>query len=185
MAKIDLITPELVREFLDYDPSSGDFIYKFRSADSFTDFHQSSERKAKSYNTRYGGKTPYYSFVDGYAYISLQNQKCKAHRLAWMHVYGDIPQGIEIDHINGNKSDNRISNLRLATRSENCRNSKLSPLNTSGSKGVSWNKARNKWTAQIKINGRQKHLGVFKNVEDAKSAYAIAAVASYGEFARF
>jgi hypothetical protein len=99
-----------------------------------------------------------------------------------MLAYGEFPE-MSIDHINGIKTDNRLQNLRLATKSQNALNSKRHKDNTSGYKGVSWNKRLAKWGARITINGKYKHIGLFKNVEDAASAYAAAAYMHHGEFA--
>jgi hypothetical protein len=94
------------------------------------------------------------------------------------------PHGMDIDHINGDGLDNRWSNLRLATRAENIRNSRTKATNTSGFKGVSWHKRDRKWQAHIKINGRSKNLGLFEAPEDAHAAYVAAAQKYHGEFAR-
>jgi len=87
----------------------------------------------------------------------------------------------EIDHINGDKLDNRRENLRSATRSQNMMNSGKPKNNTSGHKGVSWH--RNKWEARIIINGKKKHLGCFEDKEEAAKAYKEAAEKYFGEFA--
>lgn len=88
------------------------------------------------------------------------------------------------DHINGNKLDNRRANLRICTNAQNCRNRTINTNNTSGYKGVSWNKANKKWTAYIKLNWKLVFLGNFVNKEDAAIAYDKAAQELYGEFAR-
>jgi AP2 domain len=87
------------------------------------------------------------------------------------------------DHINHNGLDNRFSNLRPATVSQNQGNKKKQKNNTSGYKGVSWDKRRNKWQVYIKINGKQKHLGYYDDIEDAKAAYDKSAKELFGEFA--
>jgi hypothetical protein len=92
--------------------------------------------------------------------------------------------GIEIDHINGNGLDNRRANLRLCTRAENSWNRGLQSNNSSGYKGVCWNKRRKKWMAGIKVDGKSKHLGLFLKAEDAARAYNKAAKKQYGDFAR-
>ena len=88
-----------------------------------------------------------------------------------------------IDHINNDPSDNRWKNLRPATKSQNQMNVKRIKSNTSGHKGVTWSKASQKWRASIKANGKQFHLGVFEQIEDAVRAYADAAARLHGEFA--
>jgi len=91
----------------------------------------------------------------------------------------------EIDHINGDKLDNRRENLRSATRSQNKMNSGKPKNNTSGYKGVCWYKRGNKWRAQIGINGKLKHLGYFEDKEEAAKAYKKAAEKYHGEFVRY
>lgn len=86
-------------------------------------------------------------------------------------ILGIIPSGLMPDHIDRNKLNNQRSNLRLVTRSQNYRNSGLSTRNTSGFRGVSWDKAREKWDARITVNGVQIHLGRFDNLAEASMAY--------------
>lgn len=105
----------------------------------------------------------------GYIVIGFDDQRCMAHRLAWLYVHGVLPT-TDLDHINRNKSDNRISNLRLVNRSQNMHNVNLRKHNSSGYNGVSWHKPRKKWRAYIFIDYRQKHLGLFNTVEDAIAA---------------
>lgn len=88
-----------------------------------------------------------------------------------------------VDHINGDKTDNRKSNLRVCSNSENLRNRGAQRNNTSGFKGVTFHKAANKWTASITANGSNNYLGLFKTPEEAHSAYCEAARAMHGEFA--
>ena len=92
-----------------------------------------------------------------------------AHRLAWFYVYGAWPNG-DLDHINGDKLDNRIANLREATRKQNMQNVRQHKHNTSGVKGVAWHSQRNKWRAYIFVDYRQIHLGLFDTKEAAAAA---------------
>jgi hypothetical protein len=101
---------------------------------------------------------------DGYRYIRVDRKQYLAHRIIWKLLYGEDPE--EIDHINGNRSDNRITNLRSVSRLENMRNRKRASDNTSGVTGVFWYKARSKWRATIS----QKILGNFNKFEDAVAA---------------
>jgi len=94
-----------------------------------------------------------------------------------------VPDGVEPDHIDGNKHNNLPANLRLATRSQNAMNRPKQANNTSGYKGVSWHKRSAKWGAAIQVNGKQKHLGLFESVIDAASAYNEAAEKYHGSFA--
>jgi hypothetical protein len=103
----------------------------------------------------------------------------------YMHrVIMKTPDGMETDHINGDYLDNRHENLRICTTSENQRNKRIQANNTSGYKGVCWDKKNKKWCAQIKCNGISKKLGRFENIFDAARSYDIAAKKLFGEFAR-
>ena len=109
---------------------------------------------------------------DAYGYIRIrvgEGRRYKAHRLAWLYVYGAFPKG-EIDHINGIKDDNRIANLRVATRSLNEQNKKPSKVNTSGTKGVDFIKASGRWRARITIDSKEILLGSFAQLSDAVNA---------------
>ena len=94
------------------------------------------------------------------------------------------PPGLQVDHINSNGLDNRRSNIRLASRSQNAHNQRRSCKNTSGFKGVLFDMARGKWRAQINLNGRHELIGCFCSAEAAFSAYSDAATRLHGEFAR-
>lgn len=94
------------------------------------------------------------------------------------------PEDMDVDHIFGRTLDNRSSQLRLATRAENCRNRRISSDNTSGFKGVSWHKKSRRWRARININGSDKYLGYYKTPEEAHDAYCVASEKYFGEFRR-
>ena len=111
---------------------------------------------------------------DGYTYIGIDGSYFFAQRLAWLFVYGEAPDK-QIDHINRDKTDNRIENLRLVSRSENRQNMGAYKSNASGVRGVHWFKAGGKWQAQISNNGKKFHLGFFDDIAAAASAYAKAA----------
>jgi hypothetical protein len=119
----------------------------------------------------------------GYVYISIGYKKYQAHRLAWLWMRGNFPAK-EIDHINGNPSDNRWCNLRYATRAQNQQNRKRAVVNTSGLKGVSFHKQSGLWRARITAQGKRVHLGGFNCPTAAHIAYCKAAKAYFGEFAR-
>jgi hypothetical protein len=104
----------------------------------------------------------------GYVYVSAGNRPFQAHRVAWYFVHGVWPPG-QIDHINRITSDNRIANLRMATPSLNQLNQGLRSSSTTGVRGVS--RFGNGCRAQIKINGRSKHIGLFASLEEAGAAY--------------
>lgn len=121
----------------------------------------------------------------GYVTIKIRVARYLAHRLAWAFSHGEMPSKfVDIDHINGNRSDNRIANLRLATRGENLRNTPLRRDNTSGTKCVSWSKERNKWIVKIGVDCRYVHVGYFEDKAEAVAAYRAAAVRLHGEYAR-
>ena len=105
----------------------------------------------------------------GYITIGINYKTYQAHRLAWLYVYGYFPKK-EIDHKNQNKIDNRISNLREVSSAENKKNLAISKTNTTGVPGVSYYKRIGKWRAYIHIKRKQKHLGFFDNIENAKKA---------------
>lgn len=94
------------------------------------------------------------------------------------------PDGMEVDHKNGDMLDNRRSNLRVCTREQNAANQRIPVTNTSGLKGVSWNKHAGRYGARIRIDGKARHLGYFDTPEAAHAAYCAAAVERRGEFAR-
>ncbi len=103
-------------------------------------------------------------------------------RLVWVYVYGIDPAELEIDHINGNRADDRIQNLRLATRAEQQWNVGKTQRNTSGYKGVSFYKRLNKWRADIRVEGKQKNLGYFATAKEANTAYQEAAKKLHKQF---
>jgi len=114
----------------------------------------------------------------------------KRQRLLCMHnfIFGDVPAGFLIDHINGDGLDNRKCNLRLATRSQNRGNARKTVQifgrpTSSKYKGVCWDKNNNKFTVQMKINNKSHHIGLFSDEIKAAEAYNKAAIAHFGEFA--
>ena len=144
------ITAEEVRRLFNYNPYTGIFTRRIDRPP-----HKAGE--IAGYNCH------------GYIRIKITNQTYSAHRLAWLYVYGACPVG-EIDHINGNCSDNRISNLRDVSHMKNCENKRKARAdNKSGLLGVS--KADNSWRAQIQVNGKKFHIGVFETKEEAHLAY--------------
>ena len=105
----------------------------------------------------------------GYRVITVNGKQHKAHRLIFLFVHGRWPK-YEIDHINHDRDDNRIENLREATRPENARNQSIFKTNTSGYIGVSWHKRRERWHARIRVNGKLVFLGSFTCKEEAAQA---------------
>jgi hypothetical protein len=166
----DLPSPDAVRQLLRYVPKTGEFFWRER------DGHENA-----AWNARWAGKPAGSIRADGYARIRILGILIFAHRIAWAYVHGEWPL-FEIDHRNRKPSDNRIRNLRVATRHQNSGN--MVSRGRSGVKGVYWDRGNQKWRAQIRANGKMKYLGIFDTVEKAKSAHDLAAKAIFGEFAR-
>lgn len=132
-----------------------------------------------TWNARYAGKEAFTAVEKhGYLHGAVHNHKQKAHRVMWLLHTGEWPIG-QIDHINGDRSDNRIENLRQVSPAENARNMRRPSDNKSGAIGVCWHKSAGKWHAQIKSGGCNRHLGLFENFEAAVAARK-AAEAEYG-----
>lgn len=119
----------------------------------------------------------------GYRIIFINNCYYMEHRIAWVVMHGSIPEGMTIDHINGVKSDNRITNLRLATDCENSYYRPRKSNNASGCKGV-YQRENGKYRAAITVNKKKHNLGCFATKEEAYAAYCEAARRLHGEFAR-
>lgn len=103
----------------------------------------------------------------GYLQGSFEYQKFLAHRVAWVLYWGVWPDG-EIDHENHDKHDNRISNLMLVSSQQNAQNKPITPRNTSGIKGVSWNRRDGKWQVIIGFNGKLHNMGQYKDIHEAE-----------------
>jgi hypothetical protein len=109
--------------------------------------------------------------VHGYVVVFFNGKIYKAHRLIWAIVHGELPKG-HIDHINGNRSDNRIQNLRVVTQQQNSHNQQnINKRNKSGFRGVCWNRKSSKWQASISVNSKTIYIGVFSTPENAHLAY--------------
>jgi hypothetical protein len=123
--------------------------------------------------------------IDGKGYwrLGVDYVRHSAHRLAWLYVYGEWPEG-EVDHINLIRTDNRIANLRLATTALNKRNTRVRKNNLVGFKGVSWHACSRRWRSRIYLNGKEVNLGLYDTPEEANAAYLAAAREHFGDFAR-
>jgi hypothetical protein len=172
-------SPSVLRELIDYDPETGALVWRVRDVSFFTDGKMSAIHCMRLWNTMYAGK-PALSCkgLKGYFQGRILYRPYLAHRVGWAIYSGAWPER-QIDHINGNKLDNRIANLRNATSQQNSRNRAIGIKNTSGTIGVYWNVSKSKWAAQIHINGKQKHIGHFKSKDEAIEARAKAS-AEYG-----
>lgn len=185
MAKRPLPSPEDLRQLLRYEPETGKLFWKERGVEWFDEGpRRSASHKCSNWNSRYAGSEAF-SSKDAHGYLvgAVFNVKHKAHRVIWAMDCGEWPSG-DVDHINGDRSDNRRNNLRVASRSQNMQNRGATKSNSTGLKGVCWDAERQKWLAQIKVNGRNKYLGRFDASEKAHAAYVEATKNHHGDFAR-
>lgn len=125
-----------------------------------------------------------YTPKGAYRMVAIHGVRYRAHRVIWALHHGLDPGPLDIDHINGDQQDNRICNLRIASRSQNNHNTGAPKNNKSGVKGVSWDSRLKRWFACISINNKTKYLGIFKSIDEAAEAYQAALVSQAGEFAR-
>ena len=144
------LTQDCLKEILHYQPSTGRFTWKRRRG-----------------RMKAGSTAGTYDHLNRLN-ITISKRQYKAHRLAWLYVYGRWP--VQVDHVNHCQSDNRLSNLREVSNQENHKNKSLSKKNTSGVTGVTWHKGAGKWCAQIMVNGESKYLGLFEKKSDAAMA---------------
>ena len=157
------ITQEYLKSILHYNPETGLFTWKVTLTNN----------------------APFGSIagcpVQGYITIGINKKLYRAHRLAWLYMYGCFPIDI-LDHINRDRADNKISNLRLANKQQNAYNCQVHKNNTSGFRGVSWHKASNKWRATCSLQGKSYNLGVYITAEEASIVYEEFVKEHHGEF---
>lgn len=144
-----MLTQKEVKKYLDYNPDTGIFKWKLQKSNNI----KKGDKAGTLYNT-------------GYTMIGINKKNYLAHRLAWLYVYGKFPKN-GTDHINRNKSDNRIENLRDVNQLENMKNKSKYKNNKSGIIGVNWHKRDKKWMVQIQINNKKIHFGCFELKVDA------------------
>lgn len=169
MRKMD-INQDYLKDRILYLPDTGDFFFRERP-----DFHFKSHRAYKAWNARFAGVKTGSMDGRGYLQVKIDGVRHLAHRLAFIYQTGSCPD--LIDHIDRVKTNNSWINLRPATRSENAANSK-----PGDSKGV-FLRSSGKYSAQICVNYKIKHLGTFDKKSEAKAAYQKAAELSFGDFA--
>jgi len=158
---------DVIREYLQYDMETGWFYWKKPSSDK----------------SKVGSRAGRSRSVGGYRQLTLLWRTMYEHRLAWFYVHGEVPVDRPIDHINGNKWDNRISNLRLATPTENLANIRAKRDNVSGCKNVHWCTTKSRWIAKVKRAGRSIHIGTFRQYDEAVTAAKEARIKTFGAFA--
>lgn len=152
MSGIDFIR---LQEILHYDPETGKFTWLINPCK----------------NIKAGAEA---GSNAEYRYIKINGTRYAAHRLAWLYIYKEFPT-MSIDHINGNFLDNKITNLRLATASQNGQNRyKAHRNNSHGKLGLTYDKTKKLWRARIGLDGKRIHLGKFKTQEAAYEAYLAA-----------
>lgn len=165
-----LPSARVLRRLLDYDPCTGRLFWKERPAWLFSGKVYPRHRAQLQWNTKLSGKEAFLTqHGRGYLIGGIFDQSHLAHRVAWCWYFGHWPED-QIDHINGDKGDNRISNLRAVTQLVNAKNLPASRLNTSGFRGVSFNKRTGRWRARITADRSERHLGYFASKADAVAA---------------
>lgn len=163
--------PELLREFIEYDQNTGVLTWKNRDQ-----IHFKTRRGWAIWNARYAGTLALNcDDTRGYKMGRVKRRSVFAHRAAWAIAHGEWPNAI-IDHINGDRSDNRLKNLRLVTNAENGQNSKRSVANKTGVTGVCWVKSEKRYKAYIGAHPNREYLGSFSDLDLATAARKAAEV---------
>lgn len=160
------LTIKRLKEVLEYNPNTGFFKWKIGGHGRFPSSIAGCDKSSH-----------------GYICIQIDNNKYLAHRLVWFYMTGVWPEK-QIDHKNGNITDNRWGNLRAANATLNGRNRSRQNNNKSGFKGVHFVKSKNLFRATIKYNRKIHHLGYFDNPQEAYTSYCLAAIKHHGKFAR-
>lgn len=165
MSKELQVTAEMVRERFRYDPETGEI------------FH------LKDIGGCRAGELAGSRMKSGYLNIGINGLRFLAHRVAWLYMTGEWPP-MMIDHKDGHKHNNRWNNLRPATPTQNNQNSAGQKRNASGHKGVTWYPKSKKWRVLIRYDNKQRHIGLFETIEEARAAYKEVAEREFGEFAK-
>ena len=174
MSDKELPSPELLRQLLHYEPETGELFWVERPSGMFPNI-----RAAKAWNSRFSNKAALIGTdTHGYRRGEIFGRGYLAHRVIWAYQTEAWPTE-QVDHINGDRLDNRWSNLRAATLTENMRNRRRERTSTSEYLGVCWDSSAAKWRAQI----GSRYIGSFVCEIEAAKAYDAAAIHVYGEFA--
>lgn len=175
LKKREKLSQKKVQELLAYDEDSAHFIWRPRPGWS---------NGINSFNTKYAGKRAGYVHRTGYRYIAFQGVgEFTETDIVWLYVYGCWPK-CDIDHINGNTQDNRLANLREATRLENSGNRKINHNNKSGFPNVYRRNDNGRWRAAVRKDGKRINIGTFETPQEAYEAYLKTAKELRGEFLR-
>lgn len=168
MATKVLPTKCVLDQLLTYDPASGKLFWKARSAGMFADDGRDAEWKARNWNSKNAGKEAFAVLApNGYLAGKLGPRRMYAHRIVWRMTHDECPD--YLDHINGDRGDNRIVNLRAVTKLQNSRNAQFLPPE-SGCVGVYWHLRAGKWAASIGLNNTKIHIGLFEDLSEAIAA---------------
>lgn len=175
MAKLCLPSQDVLDQLICYEPKTGELLWRSRDSSFFNSTkHRTAEHTARIWNTRYAGKPALSAIgVQGYREGHLLDVHVKSHRVIFKMMTGEEPD--QIDHINGDRSDNRWGNLRAVDNTDNQKNAKRRKDNSSGVVGVTWyphERANGTWLA--KIGG--KYLGFYDSFDDAVAARRAAEV---------
>lgn len=153
----------------------GELLWRERPVHHFVDLW-----RCRIFNSRQAGKRAG-TMTDGYLIVNTAAfGRLSVHRVIFLMHHGYLPE--EVDHIDGDPTNNKIENLRPATHAQNMRNVKTSVANRSGRKGVYWHKSLRRWTAGIRVDGKQTSIGAFDSMLDAVAARIAAEREHYGEF---
>ena len=158
-----MLTQKELKQVLSYDEGSGEFTWLITASPTAV-------MGSRAGTDRFNGTR-----------IRVNNKIYQAHRLVWLYIYGEFPENL-IDHIDCNPLNNKLLNLRDATSSENGFNTRIRVSNTSGYKGVSWDKEKQKWKAQATIRGKATALGYFETALLASAAYNTFVKDNHGDF---
>jgi hypothetical protein len=176
------LSAEVVRGMLDYDPQTGALRWKMRGPETFKNFGKyTAAQTCKRWNSANAGKPAGNINQNGAVYIRISNKRYLAHRIIWLLVTGSWPLE-EIDHIDRNPSNNTWPNLRCATRSENGCNRRLHRNNTTGFRGVRFDKRKKQYFSSINVRRKNFFLGTFETPEEAYETYCVAAKKYHGTF---
>lgn len=173
------LPPACLPFLIDWKPETAQIFWKPRDPDLFLGCHDPAEGCARAWNSKYAGKETFHRIGGhGYRVGRVINDDYLAHRVIWALAYGEWPSE-QVDHIDGVRTNNKISNLRAVSNAENSRNVAIRGNNSSGVMGVYWHSKIKRWCAEIRADGKKQHLGTFTELADAAEARK-AAVAKFG-----